>query len=224
MLFRARGLQVLRNEADEMDTGKSCTLIITPQAPLVSGVIIRILKIMKPVLAEDLFKSETDKLLQRIKRHATSPAGTWEDAACLDLVKMALEIKVTLPKPNQQEDSFEHPNGDFVDPFTGEPFGFMAHHRRWLRKRMVSEEGMSDDLLDATLGATKGHMKKDKKTNWLKVAGVAGFVIESYWIPILSPGLGFKKSTINKIVRALGRRRLNTKWALVLLLNHVLPE
>jgi hypothetical protein len=48
VLFRAQGLQVIRSEADEIDTGKSCTLVITPSAHLVSSVMVRVLRFLNP--------------------------------------------------------------------------------------------------------------------------------------------------------------------------------
>ena len=45
--FRACGLQIIPSEAEEIDTGKTCRLIITPYAASLSALVTDLIKVLK---------------------------------------------------------------------------------------------------------------------------------------------------------------------------------
>lgn len=221
VLFRAQGLQVIRSEADEMDTGKSCTLVVTPAAPLVSSVMVRVLQAYKPVLPEPMFRSLSEKLISRIKTQASLLAGTWETTACLDLLNIALGVKIpSKGKPPGGDVRRRRPEQEIAeDPFTGEPMEFYARSYHRMKSSLSSAMNRGDELLDATLGASDTSKSKIEEANWVKVAGISGLVVGGFWIPVLGPTVVMQKDTEDRVARGLSRRGLNSQLALLALAN-----
>ena len=221
VLFRAQGLQVIRSEADEIDTGKSCTLVITPSAPLVSSVMVRVLQVFKSEIPDPMFKSLSEKLINRIKTQAASVAGSWENAACLDLLNIALAVKIPAKgkSPNRDGRRRRAEPDMIVDPFTGEPMDnfSISYHR--MKSTLASSMNRGDEILDATLGSSEMADTKINEEHWVKIAGIPGLVIAGFWIPVLGPTVVLQKNTEDRIARGLSRRGLNSQLALLALAN-----
>ena len=220
VLFRAQGLQVIRSEADEIDTGKSCTLVISPSAPLVSSVMVRVLRVFKSEIPDPIFKSLSEKLINRIKKEAASVSGSWENAACLDLLNIALAVKIPAKGKSPNRDSRRRAEPDMiVDPFTGEPMDnfSLSYHR--IKSTLASGMNRGDEMLDATLDSTEMADTKINEENWVKIAGIPGLVISGFWIPVLGPTVVLQKNTEDRITRGLSRRGLNSQLALLALAN-----
>ena len=221
VLFRAQGLQVIRSEADEIDTGKTCTLVITPLAPLVSGVLVRVLRMYRPIVTQGQFQVLTAKLIEKVKSKAASKPGSWEDSACLELVAYAMQVKV-LPR---QKGAADHPKvqresqGSFEDPFTGEVVGRWASAYSRMRSIGPDSLGMADEVLDDTLGKNVATPGSDLPTTIVKVAGISGLVVSGYWVPVLGPSVVLKADTEDKVARGLSRKGLNPQLALLALAN-----
>lgn len=221
VLFRAQGLQVIRSEADEIDTGKTCTLVITPLAPLVSGVLVRVLRMYRPVVPPGQFQVLAAKLIEKVKSKAASQPSTWEDSACLDLIAFAMEVKV-LPR---RKGTTDHPKlqresqGSFEDPFTGEVIGRWASAYSRLRSTGPGSLGMADEVLDDTLGKNVAPLDSDLPTAIVKVAGISGLVVSGYWVPVLGPSVVLRPDTEDKVARGLSRKGLNPQLALLALAN-----
>lgn len=221
VLFRAQGLQVIRSEADEIDTGKTCTLVITPLAPLVSGVLVRVLRMYRPIVPQGQFQVLTAKLVEKVKSKAASKPGTWEDSACLELIAYAMQIKV-LPR---RKGTADHPKvqresqGSFEDPFTGESIGHWASAYSRLRSMRPDALGMADEILDDTLGKNVALPDSDLPATIVKVAGISGLVVSGYWVPVLGPSVVLRPDTEDKVARGLSRKGLNPQLALLALAN-----
>jgi len=221
VLFRAQGLQVIRTEADEIDTGKSCTLVVTPSASLVSSVMVRVLRAFKPVLTDPMFRSLSEKLISRIKSQATSVTGSWENTACLDLLTIALGVKMPAKgKPQGSDAQRRRPEQEIAeDPFTGEPIEFYARSYHRMKSSLSSAINRGDEILDATLGLSDTAKPKIDEANWIKVAGILGLVVGGFWIPVLGPTVVMQKDTEDRVARGLSRRGLNSQLALLALAN-----
>ena len=221
VLFRAQGLQVIRSEADEIDTGKTCTLVITPMAPLVSGVLVRVLRMYRPIVPLGHFHVLTGKLVEKVKSKAALKPGTWEDSACLELIAFAMEVKVlprrkgTTDQPKLQRES----QGSFEDPFTGESIGHWASAYSRLRSMRPDALGMADEILDDTLGKSVAPPDSDLPATIVKVAGISGLVVSGYWVPVLGPSVVLRPDTEDKVARGLSRKGLNPQLALLALAN-----
>jgi len=221
VLFRAQGLQVIRSEADEIDTGKTCTLVITPLAPLVSGVLVRILRVYRPMMPAGQFTSMAGRLIEKVKSKAALKSGSWENDACLDLLAFAMEVKV-LPKgkgvrdrPRHRQDS----HGIIEDPFTGEPMGLWASAISRMRSARSDAVGMADEVLEDTLGQSTPTTDLGQAPSWVKVANISGLVVSGYWIPVLGPSVILKADTEDRVAKGLSRRGLNPQIALLALAN-----
>ena len=220
VLFRAQGLQVIRSEADEIDTGKSCTLVITPSAHLVSSVMVRVLRVFKSEIPDPMFKSLSEKLINRIKTEAASVAGNWENSACLDMLNIALAVKIPAKgkTPNRDGRRRRAEPDMNVDPFTGEPMDSFSHSYHRLKSSLSSGMNRGDEMLDATLGSFE-KVDNINEENWVKIAGIPGLVVSGFWIPVLGPTVVLQKNTEERVARGASRRGLNPQLALLALAN-----
>jgi hypothetical protein len=66
MFFRAIGLQVITCESEELDTGGSCVLVINAQAALLSGVIIRCLRVLGLEAGRERAKKVVKEMTERL--------------------------------------------------------------------------------------------------------------------------------------------------------------
>ena len=168
-----------------------------------------------------MFKSLSEKLINRIKTQAASAAGSWENAACLDLLNIALAVKIPAKgkSPNRDGRRRRAEPDMIVDPFTGEPIDnfSLSYHR--LKSTLASGMNRGDEMLDATLGSSEMADTKINEENWVKIAGIPGLVISGFWIPVLGPTVVLQKNTEDRIARGLSRRGLNSQLALLALAN-----
>jgi hypothetical protein len=221
VLFRARGLQVIRSEADEIDTGNTCTLVITPSAPLVSGVLVRILQVYRPVIPVVQFGAMTGRLIEKVKAKAPLKSGSWENEACLELLAFAMEIKVPPKGKGERERprNRQESQGVIEDPFTGEPMGLWASAISRMRSARSDAVGMRDEALEDTLGQPELVGNLGQVSAWVKIANISGLVVSGYWIPVLGPSVVLKGDTEDRVAKGLLRRGLNPQFALLALAN-----
>ncbi len=102
MFFRAGGLQVIPSESEELDTGGSCVLIINAQAGLLSGVIIRCLRVLGLEAGRERAKKVVKEMAERLVRDRGQAVGAWEGQAAKDLVTIAINWSEKLGKKTGQ--------------------------------------------------------------------------------------------------------------------------
>ena len=216
--FRAGGLQIIPSEAEEIDTGHSCRLVITPLAANLSSLVADLINVLKKapsgqqrseMLVEEM-KSKTFKDYAR--------AGDWEVAAAKGIVSVALKIS---------ERSFSEPSRDepddwsMMDPFTGE----IHEHRRedWRHAREILGRYASREMpksartIAVDASPDRGSVAGD--LTWLEVRAHLGVVIGGYWIPIGNATTLSGAGAQLELVKTLRRKGLKPDIALTIIAN-----
>ena len=219
MFFRASGLQVIPSEDQELDTGGSCVLVINSQAALLSGVIIRCLRVLGLAAGREQAKEVVREMAERLVRDRDQTAGTWEGQAAKDLVTIALKWT---EKPTKRERPSPSQFGEEIptDPFTGEPIPeeLLPQWRMAKRRaaRQMREEG--DTLLQFTMEACAEH-QKEVKDGWVVICGLQGVVAGNAWYPVVGPDDKIDEKVIRKVSKGLARRGLKPELAMTVLAN-----
>jgi hypothetical protein len=220
MFFRAGGLQVIPCESEELDTGGSCALIITAQAALLSGVIIRCLRVLGLEAGRERAKRVVKEMGERLVRDRGQAAGTWEGRAAKDLVTIALkwaEKPVKKEGQDRQQPDEEIP----THPLTGEPMPEeLIPHWRMAKRRAARQmrEAEEDVLMQFTMEAC-AEGKKDANNGWVVVGGVQGVVAGDAWYPVVGPEDQIDEKVIRKVAKGLARKGLKAELAMTVLAN-----
>lgn len=219
MFFRASGLQVIPSEDQELDTGGSCVLVINPQAALLSGVIIRCLRVLGLEAGRERAKKVVKEMGECLVRDRGQTAGAWEGQAAKDLVTIALKWS---EKPAKKERPEISQLGEEIptDPFTGEPIPeeLMPQWRMAKRRaaRQMREE--EDTLMQFTMEACADD-KKEGKDGWVVIGGLQGVIAADAWYPVVGPEDQIDEKVIRKVAKGLARRGLKPELAMTVLAN-----
>jgi hypothetical protein len=219
MYFRAGGLQVIPSEDQELDTAGSCILVISSQAALLSGVIIRSLRVLGIVAGRERAKKVVKEMGERLVRGRGQTVGSWEGQAAKDLVTIALKWS---EKSAQKERPVTSQLGEEIptDPFTGEPIPeeLLPQWRMAKRRaaRQMREE--EDALMQFTMEACAEH-KKERKDGWVAIGGVQGVIAGDVWYPVVGPEDQIDEKVIRKVAKGLARRGLKPELAMTVLAN-----
>ncbi len=220
MFFRAGGLQVIPCESEELDTGGSCVLIISSQAALLSGVIIRCLRVLDLQPGREQARKVVKEMGERLVRDRGQAAGTWEGQAAKDLVTIALkwaERPVKRGRSDSQQPDEESP----THPLTGEPMPEeLISHWRMAKRRAARQmrEGEEDILMQFTMEACASG-KKDVNNGWVVVGGVQGVIAGDAWYPVVGPEDRIDEKVIRKVAKGLARKGLKAELAMTVLAN-----
>jgi hypothetical protein len=181
--FRACGLQIIPSEAEEIDTGKTCRLIITPLAGSLSALVTDLIKALKTGASG---AQRTEALMEEMKTRTFKDAprfGEWEVAAAKDIVSSALKIAertFTVSLSEEQDDL------SMMDPFTGEIHEHRQEHWRHAREILGRYAGRGKPKAVGPLrsGVSEINGPADRQLTWLEVRAHLGAVIGGYWIPV----------------------------------------
>lgn len=181
--FRACGLQIIPSEAEELDTGKACRLIITPYAASLSALVTALIKALKTGASG---AQRTEALMDEMKTKTfrdAPRAGEWEILAAKDIVSSALKIAERSFSESRTE---EQDDGSMMDPFTGEIHEHRLEHWRHAHEiigRYAGREGARPARSFQT-GVPDLRGTADRQLTWLEVRAHLGVVIGGYWIPV----------------------------------------
>ena len=219
MFFRASGLQVIPSEDQELDTGGSCVLVINPQAALLSGVIIRCLRVLGLEAGRERAKKVVKEMSERLVRDRGQAAGAWEGQAAKDLVTIALKWS---EKPAKKERPETTQLGEEIptDPFTGEPIPEELLPQWRMAKRRAARQMLEgeDTLMQFTMEAC-AEDKKVTKNGWVVVGGLQGVIAADAWYPVVGPEDEIDEKVIRKVAKGLARRGLKPELAMTVLAN-----
>ncbi len=181
--FRACGLQIIPSEAEEIDTGKTCRLIITPLAASLSALVADLINALK---AGGSGAQRTEALIEemKIKTFKYVPrSGEWELAAAKDNVSSALKIAERTFSVSRTE---EQDDWSMMDPFTGEIHEHRHEHWRHAREILGRYAGRGRPRPDVPLRSVVSDINgpSDRQLTWLEVRAHLGVVIGGYWIPV----------------------------------------
>jgi hypothetical protein len=214
-LFRSHGLQVISNEAEEMDTNGTCQVVITPMAGAISGLLISLMKILS---AGPDGGPRADFAVQKFKGalsgNSKKPAGAWESDAMKSLVSAALDAaqKSFPPRPEVDED----PMGDF------DPFADMEQRasRYWRRAKITIRNAGGELARHHEIR----HMEhphplsaEPASHTWLRVANIDGVVLAGHWIPLLLSSVTVDDRVVACVLKRLKRLKLKPEIAMVVL-------
>ena len=220
MFFRASGLQVITCESEELDTGGCCVLVINAQAALLSGVMIRCLRVLGLEAGRERAKKVVKEMGERLVRDRGQAAGAWEGQAAKDLVTIALkwaEKPAKKERPDRQQPDEEIP----THPLTGEPMPEeLIPHWRMAKRRAAHQmrEAEEDTLLQFTMEAC-AEDKKTTKNGWVVVGGLQGVIAADAWYPVVGPEDQIDEKVIRKVAKGLARRGLKAELAMTVLAN-----
>lgn len=220
MFFRASGLQVIPSEDQELDTGGSCVLVINPQAALLSGVIIRCLRVLGLEAGRERAKKVVKEMSERLVRDRGQAAGAWEGQAAKDLVTIALkwsEKPVKKERPETSQLGEEIP----TDPFTGEPIPEELMPQWRMAKRRAARqmrEAEEDALMQFTMEAC-AERQKEVRDGWVVIGGLQGVIAADAWYPVVGPEDRIDEKVIRKVAKGLARRGLKPELAMTVLAN-----
>lgn len=216
--FRAYGLQIIPTEAEELDTGKSCRLVITSLAANLSGLVADVLKVLK---AQPAGQKRTEALIEelKVKVFKEMPVSEqWEAAVAKNIVSVSLKLV-----ERKFDDQLETDGDDWsgFDPFTGESTDRRRHYWSQAQEILRSHSGRERNRMAQPIEArhsTRSH-QSSTSPQWVEVLGLVGVVIEGFWIPVVNPaGLaGLRKQA--ELVRALRRKKLKPDIALTIIAN-----
>ncbi len=214
VLFRCHGLQVIPNEAAEIDTHHACQLVITPLAAGLSGLIISTLRI--------LCAGEEDR--RRMEAAVSAYADLlksdrsdgWELRAAKNIVSAALKVAETpLPPPPDELDSEWFMLGSHHGP--------LPRRRANARKdRPVFHSFLESSGLEGFFGTpiqSSGRPGKgghEDSIVWLTIRDVAGVVLENFWIPVHLPKRPLSRTEECEIIRSIVRKKLRPEIAISL--------
>jgi len=220
IFFRASGLQVITCESEELDTGGSCVLVINAQAALLSGVIIRCLRVLGLETGRERAKKVVTEMGERLVRDRGQAAGAWEGQAAKDLVTIALkwaEKPAKKERPGRQQPDEEIP----THPLTGEPMpDELIPHWRMAQRRAARQirEAQEDTLMQFTMEACAEN-KKITKNGWVVVGGLQGVIAADAWYPVVGPEDEIDEKVIRKVAKGLARKGLKAELAMTVLAN-----
>jgi hypothetical protein len=181
--FRACGLQIIPSEAEEIDTGKTCRLIITPLAASLSALVTDLIKALKTGASG---AQRTEALMEEMKTKTFKDApraGEWEVAAAKDIVCAALKISERTFSESRAE---QQDDWSMMDPFTGEIHEHRQEHWRHAQEILGRYAGRGKPRQARPLesGASEFQGTADRNLTWLEVRAHLGVAIGGYWIPI----------------------------------------
>lgn len=217
-LFRSHGIQIIPSEADEIDTNGSCTLIITPHAGAISGLIIQVLKILDSIDNNKLRQGAAIKAFKEILVQAyKEPTASWENNAVKKMLTASLEIvDKTYPPETKTNDCNSH----LFDPFADES----EDEIKFFRKKTHFIAHSLNENIERELVANRNLLKdgqlKSASLVWLKITGINGVVISQHWIPLFFDSTQINDLVINKVLKSLKHKKLNPEIALIALMNH----
>jgi hypothetical protein len=181
--FRACGLQIIPGEAEEIDTGKTCRVIITPHAASLSALVTDLIKALKAgASGAQRTKALIDEMKAKTFKDAPR-AGDWEVVAAKDIVSSALKIAERSFSESRTE---EQDDWSMMDPFTGEIHEHRQEHWRHAREILGRYAGSerSRPARSLRFGVPDFHGTIDRHLTWLEVRAHLGVVVGGYWIPV----------------------------------------
>jgi hypothetical protein len=232
--WRDAGFVILRNEAEETEADEKLTRIYTPLARELSGFMYRITDgAMTPVLKNtdyDTFFEPTGQIFadHMVKPRAkgpkpgakSAPEPAWELLAMRAVISHALAwLKKVKPKAAQPE----------VDGLVEER---PANYEEYLRRRAErgspkkdvekAAEELSKSMEELAAGV-KG-LADSGTHEMLYIAGIPGYQTQKAWFPQLTPFDRITQKQLEKVHKALVRRKLDPTPAMSQLYGHFLAH
>ena len=232
--WRDAGFVILRNEAEETEADEKLSRIYTPLARELSGFMYRITDgAMTPVLKNtdyDTFFEPTGQIFadHMVKPRAkgpkpsakSAPEPAWELLAMRAVISHALNwLKKVKPKATQPE----------VDGLVEER---PANYEEYLRRRAErgspkkdaekAAEELSKSMEELAAGV-KG-LADSGTHEILYIAGIPGYQTQKAWFPQLTPFDRITQKQLEKVHKALLRRKLDPTPAMSQLYGHFLAH
>ena len=232
--WRDAGFVILRNEAEETEADEKHLRIYTPLARELSGFMYRITDgAMTPVLKNtdyDTFFEPTGQIFadHMVKPRAkgpkpsakSAPEPAWELLAMRAVISHALAwLKKVKPKAAQPE----------VDGLVEER---PANYEEYLRRRAErgslkkdaekAAEELSKSMEELAAGV-KG-LADSGTHEMVYIAGIPGYQTQKAWFPQLSPFIRITEKQLEKVHKALVRRKLDPAPAMSQLYGHFLAH
>ena len=232
--WRDAGFVIIRNEAEETEADEKHSRIYTPLARELSGFMYRITDgAMTPVLKNtdyDTFFEPTGQIFadHMVKPRAkgpkpsakSAPEPAWELLAMRAVISHALNwLKKVKPKATQPE----------VDGLVEER---PANYEEYLRRRAErgslkkdaekAAEELSKSMEELAAGV-KG-LADSGTHEMVYIAGIPGYQTQKAWFPQLSPFIRITEKQLEKVHKALLRRKLDPTPAMSQLYGHFLAH
>ena len=232
--WRDAGFVILRNEAEETEADEKLSRIYTPLARELSGFMYRITDgAMTPVLKNtdyDTFFEPTGQIFadHMVKPRAkgpkpsakSAPEPAWELLAMRAVISHALAwLKKVKPKAAQPE----------VDGLVEErPANYEEYLRRKAERGSLKKdaEKAAEELsksMEELAAGVKG-LADSGTHEMVYIAGIPGYQTQKAWFPQLSPFIRITEKQLEKVHKALVRRKLDPAPAMSQLYGHFLSH
>jgi hypothetical protein len=216
--FRAHGLQIIPSEADELDTGKTCRLVITSLAANLSGLVTAVIKVLKVLSAG---QKRTEGFIEELKTKVFKDMPTseqWEAAVAMNIVSISLKM---VEREFEASPETESDDWSGFDPSTGEITDHQS--RYWSRAQEILRNHSGRGRHDLTKPIEARYSMRTQQSSpllqWVEVLGIIGVDIAGFWIPVVSPaGLAGPRKQA-ELVKALRRKKLKPDIALTIIAN-----
>ena len=232
--WRDAGFVILRNEAEETEADEKHLRIYTPLARELSGFMYRITDgAMTPVLKNtdyDTFFEPTGQIFadHMVKPRAkgpkpsakSAPEPAWELLAMRAVISHALAwLKKVKPKAAQPE----------LDGLVEErPSSYEEYLRRKAERGSLKKdaEKAAEELsksMEELAAGVKG-LADSGTHEMVYIAGIPGYQTQKAWFPQLSPFIRITEKQLEKVHKALVRRKLDPAPAMSQLYGHFLAH
>jgi hypothetical protein len=216
--FRAHGLQIIPSEAEELDTGKACRLVITLLAANLSGLVFDVIAVIR---RQSAGQRRAEALIEELKAKAfqdIAKSDQWESAVAKNIISVSLKLTEHKFEDSPVDDA---DNWSRLDPLTGDINEYQRHYwshaQEILRRNAGSERSRMTQPFEARYSMSSPPVAA--LPAWVEILGHVGVVISGFWIPVVSPvGLAGPRKQAD-LVRVLRRKNLKPDVALTIIAN-----
>jgi hypothetical protein len=230
--WRNGGFVILRNESEEKESDENFRKVYTPLALEVSGFMYRITDgAMTQVLNNTDFVTFFDPTYQILADHMVKPrpkpAAKSSSELSLELQAMRAVIShalTWLKKVKQMEAQSE------VDGLVEErPKSFQEYLRRKAERNGVQKKDADNEFNELTKSMeelAEGVKGLAESTNheMVYIARIPGYLTPKAWFPLLSPFLRITEKQLERVSKALVRRKLDPAPAMTQLYGHYMAH
>jgi len=214
-LFRSQGLQIVPNEALELDTGGQDTLIVTPRADIVSGVLLQIVSALPCLIGSPELALFVQETAIKLRKARMSPSADWETKALSEIIALGLDLAKRLKMAPRRKRAAEG-IPDTRSPLRHRP-EMPPETKRKMRDGFLgwaeAFEGSIDPIMD--WGPLPDNARPSRLT--LVICRMPGKVVGNLWLPLPSTKQRLSQGLIDRICLGVAQRDLDASYARVIL-------
>ena len=223
-LYRMHSVQIIRNEAEEIDTGGTCALLVTPEAPGLSGLIINCaLAVCDMPEGQVRSRIYCKRIAAMLLTSRNRLAGSWEISAAKDAISLALKIAEERIEPDSMRKPRGPLNGRTMKHFFETEPGIFGMNQDEVEKikrgiQHICNKHGHEDSYDFYTDINSNPVPKNGQ--WRTICGIDGMIFDKAWIPILKANQQFTEKKIRTVLRAATKAGFSSEIAAIILKYH----